>query len=369
MKKIGILTFQGANNFGAALQNYGLVFKIKEMGYSVETINYQSKKIEETHKKQSLFFKSGNLLKSAYRTMWNLVNYKKYCQCIDNFNLFRQRYLNLSESVNNTSIYSKDNDYDVFICGSDQIWSDLLIVEEDYTTYSLDFVTKKKKASYAASAGTTDSLNRKMIKMISNLDIISVRENSLMNYLQKIGIDAEMVIDPTLLLYADDWKKLANTHIVKRDKPYVFMYHLESRVDECRAIAQNIANERNLDLISPIFLDRKTLFNTISCLGDGPIEFLNEILYADFVVVSSFHGTVFSILFEKNFISILHKKTGERVRDFLSNLGLLDRIVDSYEEYLERRETLQAINYFEVNQKLDELRKRSQDLLSSICRL
>jgi hypothetical protein len=178
MKKVGILTFQNANNYGAVYQAYGLQKTIEKLNCQVEVINYDS---------QNMGLKS--------------IQTK-------NFNDFIHRYLNLTNEYVDKQQIPKTY-YDCIVSGSDQVWNPLLTFND--TTYFLDFVDKGvKKLSYAASIGLNDSLfkdNKEVFdKYIPSFDAVSLRENTHVSYIKTIVNENTPVtasIDPSLLLTAD----------------------------------------------------------------------------------------------------------------------------------------------------------------------
>lgn len=368
MKSIAIITFQNANNYGAMLQNYALVELIESLGYSVSTINYYAEKISAVHKKREIISGNKNVLKKIYHTVWNLSNYPKYLCHYRRFENFRHKYLHLSECVNKNDLNKLSQRYDLYVCGSDQIWNKSLIDYEDYRAYTLEFVLDKPKCSFAASSGSISMFDEKMVEAISQLDIVTVRENSLSVRLSESDISCEVVLDPTLLLSRTKWLNLIGP-MGQRRRKYVFMYFLESQSSVCIDIAKDISKELGVSVYAPICHNRKTIFDIKSCLADGPIEFINEIKNAEFVVASSFHGVVFSIIFEKEFVTVLHENTGARVKELLTSLNLEERIVYDYADYSQKKDKLKPINYVSLKKKLNLIKEKSMKELKKICSL
>ena len=245
--------------------------------------------------------------------------------------------------------------------GSDQIWNPDLTDGLDLTFFG-DFVKGRgKKISYAASIGKnilTECELKKMVQAIEYLDVVGVREVSAANLLQNnTEKDIYVNIDPTLLIDSKAWRRFITKRI--RNDKYVFVYALEKNMKLINA-AKQIAKRKNLNVV---FLDMKNYYGKRgrSYYSAGPIEFLNLLYYADCVVTNSFHGTVFSMIFEKKFFSIPHKSRSTRVIDLLSELGLSDRVVF---EYSGKENIDSPIDYKRVNELLSIKRKKSEKYFS-----
>lgn len=361
MKRIGILTFHRANNYGAVLQNYALLKAIETLGYFAETIDYIIPDMDEGYRPK-LFYKRKNPLRMLMANYNNLLNKRNELEQYKKYADFRGKYLKISSvSYSNTTI--ADSDYDLYIAGSDQIWNRGIVGDEHKPAFCLSF-TNKKKASYAASCGGLDcSFNLEEIK---DFDYITVREQDLCEHLNNKGLQAKVACDPTLLLSKDEWNDLiADVSIDHSD--YVYLYYLDSGRDEAAKIAKDAASKLGDKVYYSLKSDRRSRKYGINRLSDGPLDFLKEIANSDFVVVSSFHGTVFSILFEKEFVAILHEKTGSRVKSLLSKLSLEDRIVKDYDDYKSRE--FSPIDYNRVNKTLEQWRQESLEELKKICEL
>lgn len=364
MKRIGILTLHRANNYGAVLQNYALLKaldNIEESVYSVETIDYIIPEMDSQYApKRFLISKKWFFaLKYNYYIWLNrnneLEQYNKYSD-------FRKDYLKISSDSFNESSISNSN-YDIYIVGSDQIWNRNIVGSEHESTFCLKF-TNKKKASYAASSGSIDSAFD--LKNVKDFDYITVREQDLCAYLNSNGMRAKVVCDPTLLLSRDEWQNLISDVSIDHSN-YVYLYYVDSGMDEAAKIAKDVASNLGDKVYYSQRVGRKSKNYGINKFSDGPLDFLREIANADFVVVSSFHGTVFSILFEKEFVALLHKETGSRVRSLLQKLGLEDRIVDNYDDFKAKK--IDSIDYDKVNRILEQWRQESMEELKKICEL
>lgn len=216
---------------------------------------------------------------------------------------------------------------------------------------------------HAASVGSLSCFKERFsdfLPILNEYDAISVRENDVQVFLEeKLNRKIHTVIDPTLLVDKQLWLKLVSDVRRRRDR-YMVYYDVDQN-KLSRQVAGDIARQSKCEVLQ--FNQIRSPRADTTCLGHaGPIEFLNSIYGAECIVTSSFHATVFSILFHKNFIVALHPMTGERIRSLLSMLGLEERIV--YEHNQNVMEIMnQSIDYVSVDLKLLGLRATSVDSL------
>lgn len=328
--KVGVLTFQQADNFGAALQAYALVRYLQCLGYDAEIINYHSSILAEK-------YSDVNMIASEEFFSW-----KKMLRVLLSKPLLRRRKSKFSEFRKEMSIskrvYIKEdleriNDvYDAFIAGSDQIWN--YEIQGADTTYLLDFIKdNNKKMSYASSFGLEridDSMRPVYAQYLSDIPLLSVREEQARRIvLELIGRAPEVVLDPCLLLTADEWKRKTVPHRLIK-KPYVVIYMFTGQNFDKILVESNLNVDDytivkiNGNITYDDFLDPKTKVR----FAIGPKEFLNLILHADLVLTDSFHGTVFSVIFRKRFVTVLRESSGKnaRITDFLTPIGLENRV-------------------------------------------
>ena len=317
--KIGILTFCNANNLGAALQAFSLQKALEEIGQDAELIDYRCRAIENMHKMRPVFREKIGLKSRVYNFMYNAVFFPR-----------RVRYKKFQKGAKRSRKYTRENIreanglYDMFITGSDQVFN--LKLTGDDSTYYLDFADKGIKASYAASLGTyLPDQREKYQQYLKSFDYLSVRENSTAEIFEKeLGIEAEVMPDPVFLHTAEEWMKLVGISKAAKQK-YVLVYSLIEN-EELYAIANKAAKEKNLKVFAitkalrPMGRADQYLRNT------GPKEFIELIANADYIVTNSFHGTAFSIIFEKQFTTLMPPAAPERIRDLLQATDLSERI-------------------------------------------
>lgn len=363
MKKIGIITFHSAHNYGAMLQVYALQQLIDKYSYYVNVIDYRDKEIDKHYKVISI--DNSNIQSRVKSTISNLIFYNKNKKRYDIFNKFMNNNLRLSNTYNGIDDIKKNAPkYDIYITGSDQVWN-TRIVGELSDAYTLNFGDKNiKRISYAASIGENTLVNKytdDYRNKLSILNHVSVREldgkKALENVINK---DIEVVLDPTLLLDKEEWenKLISNAKI---NEKYILAYVVEYN-QEYVNIVNYLSKKTGLKVV---YFEKRNKYyeNPLkSAYTEGPFEFVDLIKNAEYVIATSFHATVFSIIFNKKFFVVPHVKTGSRVTNLLDKLQIVGRDINTLEEF-------KAINYDEtidynnVNKILEKERSKSIEWL------
>lgn len=348
--KIGILTFHKAHNYGAVLQAYALQTYLQSLNHTVEFIDYRNEELLNVYKWFDLNRFKTRHLNNIYKELKLILPRKKRFKKFDEF---INRYLNLS-----TKEYSL-NSYDVIIIGSDQVWNTNLTNGFDNMYWGNFKINNNcKLVSYAASMQDeipNDNIS-KIKKYLNNFTYISVREDSIAKTLNSItNKNISVVLDPTLLLSKEQWNSICNERIIK--EPYLLLYQVRKN-DKAKEIAKKIARKLNLRLI---YLSASIdINNSTEIVSSGPQDFVNLFKYAHFVVCTSFHGTVFSIIFNIPFCSILlNDGKDNRVKNLLDKLNLKERGVENYNDAI-----LNDINWENVQNSLSILKKNSKEYIS-----
>lgn len=363
MKKIGTVTFHNAHNYGAMLQAYALQ-EILSKENKVSIINYRNNLIDNQYKLFRPFSK--DIIKSAKNFVGDLIKYSTNKKRFDKFNSFMTDNLNLSkEYKNKEDLFSENLDYDVMITGSDQVWNPG-IVGELSDVYTLNFGKDNiKKVSYAASVGNAKLIenNKEEFKAkISKIDNISVREKDAQNELTKvIEKTVEVVLDPTLLLTQEEWNEKIKNCKEEKEK-YILAYVVE-KDEEYIKILNELSEKTGLKVIH--FSKRNVGYNNVlrNAYTDGPFEFVNLIKNAEYVIATSFHATVFSVIFNKKFFIIPHKTTGARVTNLLNLLKIENRTCRTLEEFKKIDYNFKT-DWKKVNKLLEYERNKSLDWLN-----
>ena len=361
MQKGLITTFYKAHNYGAMLQAYALKNILESNGYKIEFLNYKDKHIENGYK---LFNLKNKSIKNKIKTIVkDIIFYRKHKKRICNFNRFQ------NEKLKETQYIIKENDFlnlkeNFIITGSDQVWNPE-ITGGLSNIYTLNFCKNNiKKISYAASIGNEKNVSKHpkdYINKISKIDRISVREESAKEELKKILPDKkiEVVLAPTLLLTKKEWEKNINFSN-KNEEKYILAY-IVAKDSEHSKIVNELSKKTGLRVIH--FENKKRYKKVLkSAYTEGPLEFINLIKNAEYVIATSFHATVFSIIFNKKFWIVPHKTTGSRVTDLLKKLVISNRAVNTIDEF-NNKDYNEEIDYEKVNKLLEKERQKSIDWL------
>ena len=359
LKKIGILTIIDNNNYGNRLQNYALqqycnkLFNTKSL-----TLNNNS---DYNFKNKFFYSKLKGTIKLIVKKVikWDYVNNldNKDKERYKNFLLFDKNINYYNKAINANS---KMKEFDYIIVGSDQIWNPNFKRLSDVDVLkNLDF---KKRISYAASFGISE-INKKyehvIRKEISRFKAISVRENSGKEIIEKLTgrNDVEVLVDPTMLLTADKWDKVSKKPSQLKSKKYILNYFLGNLSEERKKSIEKFTKENNCDIVN--LMDKNE-----SLYACGPSEFLYLIKNAFLICTDSFHGCIFSIIYDRPFVAF------DREEENMSNMGSrIDTLIDNF-RLKDRRYNGKDItsknlnhNYSEAYKILEKEREKSFNFL------
>lgn len=359
--KVGVITFHSANNYGAVLQTWALQKVLRNLNTTSGVINYHPDIIDGLYDPMKLKRGLSRRLLSCKVYLKNkrsLIRYKKFKTFLrSNINLIGdyRTYKELMEAKLNL---------DAYIVGSDQVWNPTHIGGYD-PAYYLEFAEpSSKKISYAASLGTdyiAAKYKKDMEKALQSFSSISVRERSVQAAVSELaGKPVEVVLDPTLLLDKEDYDEIKINS--KYKGPFILVYSIEKNPELIE-----FANKISVSLGMPI-LQRRPLSGLINQLEpfytSDAGEFLGHIEAASYVITNSFHGTVFSILYGKHFVSMLHTDTGKRTEDLLSDLGLSSHILYNIKDFNDF-DIFKYDNIEETRANIIRLRESSMSFLKS----
>ena len=336
--KVAILTFHNSpNNAGAVLQAWALQHVLEMLGHKVSIIDYHRKRGDKNK-----WWSLGSLGGIYYSLKRFPLEMLRQSRC----DAFRRRHLNLTPPEYGNRIQYRDAD--AFIVGSDQVFNP--VHNEMNPAFLLDFVPQgKRRISYGASFGANDfsAEYRQMLKAgLTKFDAISVREGSGVATIKNVaGIDSLLVLDPTLLLDADEYRPLiaGGRSASPPNEPYVFMYIIGNHPD-ARRIALEKAREIGAKRIVVMtngraewHLPQLGTFRRIHVYS--PSDFLAHIASAAYVVTNSFHGTAFSIVFNRPFVSLRNGTAGDNRMATLLNAkegGTLDAMREKSISFLKK---------------------------------
>lgn len=352
--KIGILTQHFLLNYGGIIQNYALQQVLMKLGHEPLTFEHDT-----CYSRTRWFLRTiKHILRT--RSFRNLPVYPIYKGRIGNKNFIKFVLKNIkSVPVKDfTPFLTTQYGIDAYVVGSDQVWRPAFNLGPRLGNMFLDFADDKvKKLSYAASFGCkeweyTKEQEKACSKLARRFDAISVREASAVDLCKNhFGVDASLVLDPTLLLNKEDYGKVCND--VPRKEKHIFVYSLVVS-EEVLAVAEKVAETIDLPIIVKQAGSKVKKEDTIE-------DWFAEFRDADYVVTDSFHGMVFSIIFNKPFAIVMNPSGGnDRYISLLSQLGLMERIVNA-----ELQPVFSAIDWSDVNHRLTELRKASFEFLKT----
>lgn len=315
--KIRIITIHNIPNFGSVFQCYGLSKYLETIGHKdVKVIDYQPKYFEK--------------FKSIKSFIGYLLNIKNYYRRKNKFRTFVKNNIPLTKKFTSCEDLQKYNfNADVYIAGGDQLWNVFHDCGND-DAFKLTFADNKK-ISYATSMGQNNFPKKDLELLsskISDFSSISVRESVSVQELKSVGINAIHCVDPVFLLGVNEYKKFIKP--VNQPK-YILVYLVESSelLDKC---IEHLARGKNLKVINCSGFSKKCYCDEI--IKDlGPDEILSYIYNAEIVLSASFHATVFSIMFKKQFFTLLpNKHTNERILDLLNIYGLEEQIITEFDK-------------------------------------
>lgn len=339
--KIGIITITDGANYGNRLQNYALQTVLRNMGHDARTIRHKTK--QYSFRSLPVIAAGINLLKFFLGRETGFCRNKR----LRVFEDFNKRYIRFSDETlcPDQASGGLSDKYDFFVCGSDQIWNtDYSFVREDLTDYLAAFSHPEQRVAYAASFGT-DRIDPKyrdtFKKELPRFKAVSVRENSGREIIDALcgRKDTRVVLDPTMLLDADEWRKIERKPAYIKDEPFVLSYFLCGRNETLTRYIKRTASDFNA---VPVDLDNEFRFDREITDRDmyltAPEEFVWLIDHTQCVLTDSFHACVFSILFHKPFAAFQRKGSDEggkritgRIETLLGRFGLTGFIGNVYD--------------------------------------
>lgn len=368
--RICILTQPLGHNYGGLLQAYALQTVLKRMGHEVWT---EDRKANEKNLFQNLkyFVKIvlGPIRHFYYPTFKERNIISQYTDS------FIEKYITTTVPVfsQQKSVLDKYG-FEGYIVGSDQVWRPCY--SYGLKNYFLDFTEEKnvKRIAYAASFGTdewefTPEETRECARLARMFDAISVREDSGVELCKKyLGVNAVHLLDPTLLLDKEDYLKIVRQEKETQHNGKMMTYILDPTIEK-QQIIQHVSLQLGLQ---PFSVMPECKFSDVGskglerCIFPSVTEWLKGFEDADFIVTDSFHGTVFSIIFNKPFIAIANKRRGiSRFTSLLKIFNLGNRLVFSYDKDDLDVLVTASIDYERINLSRKIAKDKAYDFLSN----
>lgn len=373
--KIGLLAVSN-HNYGSVLQTYALQNKLETLGYEAEILKYK----KTNYYKQFLRLFNRKLLSATIKWQMKKVKVKFGNAQIqevvrtrhDEFDKFIKKNLKFSKPlIGRGALVSGCDIYDIFVLGSDQVWNPMNLGGDYFT---MTFIPEAKwKITYAPSFGVNsipEWQKKKTRDYLDRIDCISVREVSGQKIIKELtGRDVEVVVDPTLLVGRELWDMIKGDRLIKDD--YILCYFI-SDIEEHRQYAIAMAKELGMKLVTMPHLDEYLKLDEEFAdeypVNIGPSQFVNLISCASYVCTDSFHGTLFSLMYNKEFYTFNRSRTNKagslntRMHTILSHVNLSHRLYDSSEGY---KGLDKNIDYSVVNTLLDHIVTSSENYLMS----
>ncbi len=360
--QIGIMTYYRNGSYGAALQAYALQTYLKQIGYVSKLIRY-------AHQWPPPLTVSAFLRTRSPSSLYNKLLSLLHRRFTDRF---ADEFIDETDCYNTkASLTMGVSGFKVLICGSDQIWNPWVYEQSNFfdDNYFLSFAPDScAKISYAASFGRaelSENYKQEIKPLLAQFNSISVREASGVRLLAGMGIDAEQVLDPSFLLGKEAFLNIAEVR--EKHCRGILVFILGSERSVCLHVAERLSkiSGEQCNVISPALTDLwKTwvtpCFPTVN-------QWLGMFSEASFVFTDSFHGTVFSIVFNKPFVLLLRdggrKGRNSRLISLLTDLGLENRMIDKYDAEVIDRLHNEKIEWEPVMNKLDGFTLKSRSYL------
>lgn len=377
--KVGVVTFwHGDSNYGQILQCWALQSILRRLGHEPFIIRFIPQNYQSTTKKILKKILPINKFKELRQIIfdnnsWKVKRQKLKNDRLRNFSAFREHYLKFSPLVYNSieALRANPPEADCYITGSDQVWAQLVSNPNNHAFF-LEFGEQEiKRISYAPSFAMTEypeDLRPILGHLLQIFNAISVREYSGLEICRTAGIEAVKVLDPTFLLSADDYKKLS---VVDKKGKYIFIYSLNIKsADEIRW--PELKDMTELKGMTVKVTPASGYFECAELFGDNveyqystPAQWLGNLLGAEVVITTSFHGIALSIILHRPFVYIpLEGKFASgnsRALDLLRDLNLCNRILTPENSYTDIVES--QIDWDKTESLLNKQRKDSMDYI------
>lgn len=378
--KIGILTQPLHNNYGGLLQNFALQQVLKGMGHEVETIDWRQEKAGAL--KECLWQKKEQLLslilKDRERPRYQLTSDEELIIGRNTYH-FTNRYITVCpKKVGRAEEFraiDEEYKYDAYVVGSDQVWRPGYNAAMMPAMF-LGFTDRKdvKRIAYAASFGTSvwefsTELTEECAQLAKKFDLITVREKSGVDLCKRhLRVEATWVLDPTMLLGRKDYERVVMAENEPVSKGTLFHYILDPS-DEKEALIERMAANLGLNsftIMPKCQAENRTKWDVKNriedCIFPSVTSWLRGFMDAEMVIIDSFHGAVFSIIFNKPFWVIANSKRGNaRFESLLGMYGLEDRMIASGDTIDWKKE----INWNRVNEIREKEKEKSLKCLDA----
>ena len=362
MKKAGIITFHNSYNCGSMLESYAIQKYLQKENIENEIINFSNQGQKELY---SVMFKNNspkNIIKNILLFPWK----RKVRNNNNKYEQFKKDNFMLSQNIYHKGNEIKDT-YSVVVAGSDQIWN--ITIPDSDDAYFLPWVKQAKKVAYAPSFGAKNIMKysndiQKYENYIDSFDALSIREKNGQKWIKELtDRDAELLIDPTLLLSKEDYKEIEDNTCTPNGE-YIFFYCPSFDTNICKFVAK-VDKKYNLPVIT--WSTKSYAVKAVYRFGfklpkyESPSVYLSLIKNAKLVFTTSFHGTIFSTIYKKNFYTI--KNGGmygddDRVKTLLESIKMENRLIPF--SFDDKKNYMESINYDNYDKELKKLQTKAK---------
>lgn len=360
--KVELLTLNNIKNYGSVLQTIASENLLREYFDDVETFRYVRPNAENSKLVETWLENEKGIKKVIKKIMYSFL-IRKY---IEVFEVYMNEKVKMSShTYHNMDDFRKNElSADAFCVGSDQVWNSTLN-GGSLPEFFLEFLKKNEYRFTLCSSFGKSKLDLDEVDLVSTglskFSRISVREKSAQEILDNIGIyDSVHLLDPTLLMKEDFWNQYLSKKVIKEDYILVYQLNLDPQFDEYVA---NLAKYKKIKLIRIVTRYQQIKSGRHFKFVPPVPEFLSLIKNARYIVTDSFHGTAFSMNFNKQFIVIYPHNFSTRLQSILEWAGLENRRVSDFNDY---KLVDEEIDYISINTKLKEERKKARDYLESV---
>ena len=372
-KKINVVTAAPyVQNYGSMLLTYATQKLLENQGFDVEILNYSRQSLQEAISFKELLYalsvRDGSRNKPAIvRFAMAIALYSSEKTMAKVVKDFMAKYINISpiRYLNEESLLNNRPEADIYCTGGDQMWNEQCNFHKTLREFYLTFAPKDKpKISFSTSIGKEHFDEWELpevLPLLKEYDLISVREANTKLYFDSLGINnVYHLIDPTLLLPNEKWKEIVAPRQILED--YILLYEI-SRKGNLTACAKELAKKtgKKLVRINRYALDKVRVGESVLC--PTPEEWLSLFCHADAVVTNSFHGVVFSTIFERQFV-LVPGANPTRLEDMMKTLGISGRSCSDPAKVFEVYKT--PIEYSEVDVHLKEERRKFDEFFEKV---
>ena len=352
--KVALAINYDYHDYGGMLQAFATQRFLEKQGIESDAINFDNVKGDISRRKWKYFLSNimdisivkekSRLIEKKIRQKTNARLKAQMAERDNAFDKFCTSHFKVSRPFDSWDDMAKasQKEYDAVIVGSDQLWLPSNVMADYYTLIWVPGNVKKIAYATSFGIGNIPQKYKEMYRQyLTRIDYLSARETSGQEIISELtDRSVPLVNDPALLLDANGWDEVIKDKPIINDK-YIFCYFMGDNPEQ-RDFVKRLAKEKGLKIVALLHLDQ--FIETDEHYADytpwniSPADFVNLVKYAEYVCTDSFHGTVFSIIYSRNFFTFkrFNKKaslsTNTRITSLLTRVGLMYRLVENVEE-------------------------------------